>query len=120
MVDRYSEYFRSLPCHKEETAMDTESLFWNNIVATCGVPKIIISDRDPKLTSEFWNEHYDISGTKLAFYTSYHPQTDGLAERMIQTMEDIIRRFWAYGMEYKNHEGYTYEWVTLQPAIQLA
>ncbi|MBW0585313.1 hypothetical protein O181_125028 [Austropuccinia psidii MF-1] len=25
--------------------------------------------------------------------TSYHPQTDGLAERMIQTMEDILRRF---------------------------
>ncbi|MBW0584143.1 hypothetical protein O181_123858 [Austropuccinia psidii MF-1] len=32
-------------------------------------------------------------GTKLAFSTAYHPQTYGLAERMIQTMEDILRRF---------------------------
>ncbi|MBW0464735.1 hypothetical protein O181_004450 [Austropuccinia psidii MF-1] len=32
-------------------------------------------------------------GTKLALSTSYHPQTDRLAERMIQTMEDILRRF---------------------------
>ncbi|MBW0575184.1 hypothetical protein O181_114899 [Austropuccinia psidii MF-1] len=59
-------------------------------------------------------------GTKLAFSTAYHPQTDGLAERMIQTMEEILRRFCAYGMEYKDHEGYTHDWVTLLPAVQLA
>ncbi|MBW0468769.1 hypothetical protein O181_008484 [Austropuccinia psidii MF-1] len=51
---------------------------------------------------------------------AFHPQTDGLAERMIQTMEDILRRFCAYGMEYKDHEGYNHDWVTLLPAVQLA
>ncbi|MBW0548827.1 hypothetical protein O181_088542 [Austropuccinia psidii MF-1] len=45
---------------------------------------------------------------------------DGLAERMIQTMEDILRRFCAYGMEYEDHEGYSHDWVTLLPAVQLA
>ncbi|MBW0568288.1 hypothetical protein O181_108003 [Austropuccinia psidii MF-1] len=35
-------------------------------------------------------------------------------------MEDILRRFWAYGMEYKDHEGYTHDWVTLLPAVQLS
>ncbi|MBW0482647.1 hypothetical protein O181_022362 [Austropuccinia psidii MF-1] len=59
-------------------------------------------------------------GTKLDFFTAYHPQTDGLAERTIQTMEDILRTFSAYGMEYKDHEGYTHHWVTLLPEIQLA
>ncbi|MBW0576029.1 hypothetical protein O181_115744 [Austropuccinia psidii MF-1] len=59
-------------------------------------------------------------GTKFTFSTAYHPQTDGLAERMIQKMEEIIRRFCAYGMEYKDHEGYTHDWVTLLTAIQLA
>ncbi|MBW0573485.1 hypothetical protein O181_113200 [Austropuccinia psidii MF-1] len=59
-------------------------------------------------------------GTKLAFYTDYHPQTDGLSERMIQTMEENLRRFCAYGMEYKDHEGYTHELITLLPAVQLA
>ncbi|MBW0575322.1 hypothetical protein O181_115037, partial [Austropuccinia psidii MF-1] len=56
-------------------------------------------DRDPKFTSEFWTNLYEIIGTKLSFYTAYHLQTDGLAERIIQTMEDILRRFCAYGME---------------------
>ncbi|MBW0588798.1 hypothetical protein O181_128513, partial [Austropuccinia psidii MF-1] len=52
-----------------------------------------------------------------AFYSIYHPQTDHLAERIIQTMEDIIRRFCAYGMEYNDHEEYTHDWVTILPAI---
>ncbi|MBW0523158.1 hypothetical protein O181_062873 [Austropuccinia psidii MF-1] len=39
---------------------------------------------------------------------------------MIQTMEDIIGRFCAYGMEYKDHEGYTKDWVTLLAERQLA
>ncbi|MBW0463788.1 hypothetical protein O181_003503 [Austropuccinia psidii MF-1] len=81
---------------------------------------IVDSDRDPKFTSEFWTNLYDMLDTKLAFSTAYHPQTDGLAERMIQTMEDILRRFCVYGMEYKDNEGYTHDWVTLIPAVQLA
>ncbi|MBW0536815.1 hypothetical protein O181_076530 [Austropuccinia psidii MF-1] len=98
-VDRFSKSMKCLPCHKEDTAMDTALLFWNNIISTCGVPKIIISDKDPKFTSAFWKTLYDMLATKLSFFTDYHSQTDGLAERMIQTMEDILRRFCAYGME---------------------
>ncbi|MBW0577019.1 hypothetical protein O181_116734 [Austropuccinia psidii MF-1] len=104
IVDRFRKSMRCLPCHKEDTAMDTALLFWNNIIFTCGVPKIIISDRDPKFTSEFWTNLYEMLCTKLAFSTAYHPQSDGLAERIFQTMGDILRRFCAYGMEYKDHE----------------
>ncbi|MBW0465273.1 hypothetical protein O181_004988 [Austropuccinia psidii MF-1] len=93
IVDSNSKIVRFLPCHKEEKAMDTALLFWNNIISTC---------------------------TNIAFSTAYHPQTGGLAERMIQTMEDILRRFCKYGMEYKDHEGYTHYWVTLIPEAQLA
>ncbi|MBW0572814.1 hypothetical protein O181_112529 [Austropuccinia psidii MF-1] len=120
IVDRIRKSMRCLPCHKEDTAIDTALLFWNNIISTCGVPKIIISYRDPKFTSEFWKNLYDILGTKIAFSTAYHPQTDGLAERMIQKIEAILRRFCDYGMEDKDHEVYTHDWVTLLPAVQLA
>ncbi|MBW0527487.1 hypothetical protein O181_067202 [Austropuccinia psidii MF-1] len=84
IVDRFRKSMRCLPCLKKDTAMDTALLFWNNIISTCGVPKIIISDRHPKFTSELW--------TNLC----------------------------AYGMEYKDHEGYTHDWVALLPAVQLA
>ncbi|MBW0576170.1 hypothetical protein O181_115885 [Austropuccinia psidii MF-1] len=35
-------------------------------------------------------------------------------------MEGILRRFCAYGMEYKEHEGYTHDWATLLTDVQLA
>ncbi|MBW0487350.1 hypothetical protein O181_027065 [Austropuccinia psidii MF-1] len=119
-VDRFSKSVRCQQCHKEDTAMDNSLLSWNNIISTFGVPRIIISDRDPKFTSEFWTNLYDMIGTKLGLSTAYHPQTDWLAERMIQTMEDILRSICACGMQYKDHEGYTHDWVTLIPAVQLA
>ncbi|MBW0589192.1 hypothetical protein O181_128907 [Austropuccinia psidii MF-1] len=120
IVDRFNKSMMFLPCHKEDNAMDTALLFWNNNISTCGVPKIIISDRDPKFTAEFRTNVYDMLGNNFSFYTAYHPQTDGLAERMIQTMEDILRRVCAYGMEYKDHEGYTHDWGILLPPVQLS
>ncbi|MBW0495751.1 hypothetical protein O181_035466 [Austropuccinia psidii MF-1] len=119
ILDRYSKSVTCLPGHKEDTAIDAAFSLWNNIIATCRVPKSIISDRDPKLTSEYWTNLYDILVTKLAFYTAFHLQTDVLAGRMIQTMEDIIRRLCAYGMEYKDHGAYTHGYVALLLAVQL-
>ncbi|MBW0586013.1 hypothetical protein O181_125728 [Austropuccinia psidii MF-1] len=67
IVDKLRKSMRCLPYHKEDTAIDTALFFWNNIISTCGVPKIIISDSNPKFTSEFWTTLYDIMGTKLVF-----------------------------------------------------
>ncbi|MBW0474178.1 hypothetical protein O181_013893 [Austropuccinia psidii MF-1] len=78
------------------------------------------SESGHKIHIRIFTNLYYMLETKLAFYTAYHPKTDGLAERMIQTTQDIIRRFCAYGMEYKDHEGYTHYWATLIPAVKLA
>ncbi|MBW0515371.1 hypothetical protein O181_055086 [Austropuccinia psidii MF-1] len=57
--------------------------------------------------------------TKLSFSTTYHPQTDGLAERMIQTLEEMVRRVCAYGLEFKDCDGFTQDWFTLLHALEL-
>jgi hypothetical protein len=41
-----------------------------------GVPKIIVSDRDPIFTGNFWNELFSCMGTQLAHSSSYHPHFD--------------------------------------------
>ncbi|MBW0530089.1 hypothetical protein O181_069804 [Austropuccinia psidii MF-1] len=99
IVDRYSITPIFLPCHKDNTAMDTACLLWSRVISHTGLFKKIISDRDPKFTSALWTNLHSFFGTKLSFSTAYHPQKDGLAERMIQTLEDIMRRFCAYGLE---------------------
>ncbi|MBW0589531.1 hypothetical protein O181_129246, partial [Austropuccinia psidii MF-1] len=80
---------------------------------------LVDSDRDPKFTSALWTNLHNLFGTKLSISTAYHPQTDGLAERMIQTLEDMIRRFCAYGVEFKDSDGFPHDWCTLIPALEL-
>ena len=106
IVDRFSKRTRCLPCHREATAMDVALfIFGRGLISDVGLPKGIISDRDPKFTSEFWKGLMSLMGTKLQFSTAYHPMTDGLAERMIQTLEDMIRRYCAFGLEFKDKDG---------------
>ncbi|MBW0588642.1 hypothetical protein O181_128357 [Austropuccinia psidii MF-1] len=123
LVDRYSKTPMFLPFHKDDTAMDTAMdtaiMIWNEVISHTGLFQNIISDRDPKFTSALWTNLHSLFGTKLSFSSAYHPQTDGLAERMIQTLEDIIRRFYAYGLELKDSDGFTHDLCTLIPSLGL-
>src|SRR5436853_4087629 len=58
-----------------------------------GVSLSIVSDRDPRFTSKFWQGLQDGLGTDLHMSTAYHPQTDGQSERTIQTLEDMLRAY---------------------------
>ncbi|MBW0581257.1 hypothetical protein O181_120972 [Austropuccinia psidii MF-1] len=120
ILDRFSKTTIFLPCHKDDTAMDTAPLIWNRVVSWTGIFTNIISDRDLKFTSALWKNLHQLFGTKLSFSPAYHPQTDGLAERMIQTLEDMVRRFCACGLECKDFDGFTHYWCTLLPALELA
>ncbi|MBW0477837.1 hypothetical protein O181_017552 [Austropuccinia psidii MF-1] len=120
IVDRFSKTSIFLPCHKDDTAMDTAFLICNRVVSWTGIFTNIISDRDPKSTSALWTNLHQLFGTKLSFSTAYHMQADGLAERVIQTLEDIVRRVCAYGLEFKYCDGFTHYWCTLLPALELA
>ncbi|MBW0593853.1 hypothetical protein O181_133568 [Austropuccinia psidii MF-1] len=86
IVDRSSKTPIFLPCHKDDTAIDTALLIWNRVISWTGIFTNIMSYRDPKFTSALWTNPYQLIGTKLSFSTAYHPQTDGLAGRMIQTL----------------------------------
>ncbi|GJY77660.1 putative reverse transcriptase domain-containing protein [Tanacetum coccineum] len=66
-------------------------LYIDEIVARHGVPVPIISDRDGRFTSRFWQTLQKALGTRLDMGTAYHPQTDGQSERTIQTLEDMLR-----------------------------
>ncbi|GKF65613.1 putative reverse transcriptase domain-containing protein, partial [Tanacetum coccineum] len=52
-------------------------LYLNEIVARHGVPISIISDRDSRFTSRFWQSMQEALGTRLDMSMTYHPQIDG-------------------------------------------
>ena len=72
-------------------------LYVKEIVRLHGLPLSIVSDRDPRFTSRFWKELQSTLGTKLKLSTTFHPQTDGQSERLIQVLEDMLR---GYVMEF--------------------
>ncbi|GJZ08073.1 putative reverse transcriptase domain-containing protein [Tanacetum coccineum] len=91
IVDRLTKYAHFLPMREDYKMERLARLYLNEIVARHGVPISIISDRDSRFTSRFWQSMQEALGTHLDMSTAYHPQTDGQSERTIQTLEDMLR-----------------------------
>ncbi|MCI52026.1 retrotransposon protein, partial [Trifolium medium] len=66
-------------------------IYVDQIVRLHGIPSSIVSDRDPRFSSRFWEGLQEALGTKLRLSSTYHPQTDGHSERTIQSLEDLLR-----------------------------
>ena len=91
IVDRLTKSAHFLPVKTQYNADKLAVIYVNEIVRLHGVPVSIVSDRDPKFVSRFWQSLQDAMGTELKFSTTFHPQTDGQSERTIQTLEDMLR-----------------------------
>ena len=91
IVDRLTKSAHFLP-YNNTTTMDTfASMYMDRVIRYHGAPVSVVSDRDPRFTSRFWNSLHRAMGTNLNLSTAYHPQTDGQSERTIQTLEDMLR-----------------------------
>ena len=75
------------------TAVEVARIFFDSVVRLHGVPMHIVSDRDPRFTSKFWQHLWQMLGTQLKMSTSHHPQTDGQTERANRTLEDVLRHY---------------------------
>nr|GEV35021.1 putative reverse transcriptase domain-containing protein [Tanacetum cinerariifolium] len=80
-----------LATRKDYSMEKLARLYIDEIVARHEVPVSIISDRDGRFTSRFWQTLQKALGTRLDMSTAYHPQTDGQSERTIQTLEYMLR-----------------------------
>ena len=67
-------------------------LFISQIFKYHGMPNLIVSDRDPRMTSLFWQGLFDNLGTNLNFSSAYHPQTDGQSEIVNLTILDLLKK----------------------------
>ncbi|GJT72944.1 putative reverse transcriptase domain-containing protein [Tanacetum coccineum] len=91
IVDRLTKSAHFLPMRENDPMEKLMKLYMKEVVTRHGVPVSIISDRDGRFTSLFWQALHKALGTRLDMSTTYHPETDGQSERTIQTLEDMLR-----------------------------
>ncbi|GJU86538.1 putative reverse transcriptase domain-containing protein [Tanacetum coccineum] len=80
IVGRLTESAYFLPMHEDYKIDKLARLYLNEIFTRHGVPISIISDRDSRFTSRFWQSMQEALGTHLDIRTAYHPQTDEVEE----------------------------------------
>lgn len=69
------------------------TLFISQIFKYYGLPMSIVSDRDTRMTSNFWKGLFENLGTKLNFFLAYHPQMDGQSEIAYFTILDLLKAY---------------------------
>jgi hypothetical protein len=68
-------------------------LFVEHWVRQYGIPESIVSDRDSRFLSVFWQSLFKYLDTHIKLSTAYHPQTDGQSERANQTLERMVSAY---------------------------
>jgi len=112
VTDKFSKRITLIPGQSTYTAEQwAHSLLTHLYLTDWGLPKAIVSDRDPKFLSELWKALFRKLGVSLFYTTAYHPQADGQSERTNQTVE-IALRF------YLNTMAKATEWPKSLPFIQ--
>ena len=82
-----------IPCHKEYTSDKTADRFIDHCYKLHGVPKGIVSDKDPGFIVKIWQTFVRKLNTKLNMSTARHPQGDGLTDHVRETMQMLLRSY---------------------------
>lgn len=96
IVDRLTKRAHFIPvCMGEgdSSAKSCANIFRKEYQRLHGIPETIISDRDCRFTSVFWQEFMVMQGSKHFLSSAFRPNTDGQTERTNRFVEDYIRNY---------------------------
>ena len=98
-VDKLSKMAHFAPTNTTVDAIGAARLYFDTVFKHHGLTKVLITDRDTRFTSEFWDHLFKLCGTKMAMSTAYHPQTDGQTERLNRILEELLRPYISDGLD---------------------
>ena len=111
VVDKLSKRTHFVPLTKNQKSENVAEIFYKEIYKHHGLPRVIVSDRDTRFTSKFWEELMKLLQVKQNLSSAFHPQTDGQSERMFRTIQEMIRCFVSYSQK---------DWKKYLPGLEFA
>ncbi|XP_026752395.2 uncharacterized protein K02A2.6-like [Galleria mellonella] len=110
VIDAYSKWLEVMPMKSSTSKATIVKL--DNIFATFGVPRYIVTDNGPQFTSDEFHDYCKKIGITHIKTTPYHPKTNGLAERAVRTFKermlasdrsiDLYQRLYSFLRGYRN------------------
>lgn len=91
MVDAYTRWPEAYPCKKEDSASVIKALI-NHYIPTHGFPRKIRSDNGSHFNNTHLAKVEQMLGLCHKFGSVYHPQSQGLVERMNRTLKEKISK----------------------------
>ncbi len=82
IIDRSTRWFEAVPLKNMEASTCVDA-FISSWVARFGVPGTFTTDRGTQFTSALWSSTCTSLGIKHVLTTAYHPQSNGMVERVL-------------------------------------
>ena len=90
VVDAYSKWLEVKPVASASSATTIEQL--RSIFATHGLPEMLVTDNGSIFTSAEFQEFTKLNGIRHVKSAPYHPASNGLAERAVQTFKESMKK----------------------------
>jgi hypothetical protein len=91
VVDKLNKEVNFILVKTTHKASNIAKIYMKEVVRLHGVPKAIVSYRDPMFTSNFWKGLFKFFGTNLNLSILYHSESNGKTERTNGIIEDMLR-----------------------------
>ena len=93
ITDRLTKWAIFKPLKKQVSSQEIAQILLEEVVLQYGIPRFIVSDRDPKFVNSIWQEFASRLEISLNMSTAYNPQSDGQVERLNKTLVELIRTY---------------------------
>lgn len=92
MIDNFTRYAEAVPM-RSQTAEETARAVVREIILRHGAPRYLLTDRGTNFVSQLFKTMCRVLRIKKLQTTAYHPQSNGLVERMHRTLVDSLAHY---------------------------
>ena len=86
------KWTEAFPLPNQEAKTVAEKLV-NQVISRFGAPERIHTDQGRNVEAQLFKEMRNLFSIEITRTTPYHPQSDGMVERMNRTIQDMLAKY---------------------------